>query len=39
LTLFMAGVFANDADDTFTTHDAAGFAELLDGWTDFHDDV
>ena len=35
----MAGVFADDADDAFAADDAAGLAELLDGWADFHGDV
>jgi hypothetical protein len=36
LALFVARVLADDAHDSFPAHDAAGFAELLDGRTDFH---
>jgi hypothetical protein len=38
LALFVARVFADDAHDSFAAHDAAGFAELLDGRADFHGD-
>ena len=35
----MTRVFADDAHHTLAAHDAAGFAELLDGGTDFHGGV
>ena len=36
LFLFVARVFANDADDIFAAHDLAGFAHSFDGGSDFH---
>ena len=36
LALFVTRVFADDSDSTLSLDDAAGFAELLDGRTDFH---
>jgi hypothetical protein len=38
LTLFVAGVLANDTHYSFPAHDAAGFTELFDRWADFHGD-
>jgi hypothetical protein len=34
--LFVARVFANDADDAVPADDPAGFAELFDGRAYFH---
>jgi hypothetical protein len=39
LFLFVTGIFANDADDAFAPHDAAGFAESFDGGSDFHGSI
>lgn len=36
LTLFMAWIFADDADHAFAANDAAEFAERFDGCTDTH---
>ena len=38
MALFVARVLADDAHHSFAADDAAGFAELLDGRTDFHGD-
>jgi hypothetical protein len=38
LTLFVARVFADDANHSFAADDAAGFAEFFYGWTYFHGD-
>ena len=36
LPLFVARIFANDADDILALHDAAGFAKSFDGCSYFH---
>ena len=36
LALLMASVGADDVDDSATADHLAVFADLLDGWTDFH---
>ena len=39
LTLFVARVGANDADDTFATHDLAMLAKPFDRRSNFHDSI
>ena len=36
MTLFVAGVFANNPHDTFPADDPAGFTEFLNRGSDFH---